>query len=254
MDNKYWFILIAREKLQTPEKKSQSNQPSKKLRSSFDNAFNWKQHCFIGAKPADTRHTNKSNIMKVLALPLRDNLVDCAQERNDDCGKSVLGRLESCDELAAEEAVYYATCMTKCRLTRSRDNSKGKPMDKVLLESFENVCEWLESEGDCDLHTLKELQQKMKDINGKDSYSSVYLKKKLKERYNDHVYFSELSGQADVICFREMANYIIKLKKKKQDETKADIIMAAAKIIKAKIREVTKSNEVYPTTEEIANF
>ena len=107
--------------------------------------------------------------------------------------------------------------------------------------------EWLETEGDCDLHTLKELQQKIKDINGKDSYSSVYLKKKLKERYNDHVYFSELSGQVDVICFREMANYIIKQKKKKQDETKADIIMAAAKIIKAEVRELTKSNEVYPT-------
>ena len=29
--------------------------------------------------------------------------------------------------------------------------------------------------------------------------------------------------------------------------------MAAAKIIKAEIRELTKSNEVYPTTEEIAN-
>ena len=50
-----------------------------------------------------------------------------------------------------------------------------------------------------------------------------------------------------------MANYIIKQKKKKQDETKADIIMAASKIIKAEIRELTKSNEVYPTTEEIAN-
>ena len=44
-----------------------------------------------------------------------------------------------------------------------------------------------------------------------------------------------------------MANYIIKQKKKKQDETKADIIMAAAKIIKAEVRELTKSNEVYPT-------
>ena len=185
--------------------------------------------------------------MKVLALPLRDNLVDCAQERNDDCGKSVLGRLESCNELAAEEAVYYATCMTKFRLTRSSDNSKGKPMDKVFLESFENVCEWLESEGDCDLHTLKELQQKMKDVNGIGSYSSVYPKKNLKERYNDHVYFSELSGYADVICFQEVANYIIKEKKKKQDETKAEIIMAAAKIIKAEVRELTKSNEVYPT-------
>ena len=50
-----------------------------------------------------------------------------------------------------------------------------------------------------------------------------------------------------------MANYIIKQKKKKQDETKADVIMAAGKIIKAATRELTKSNEVSPTTEEIAN-
>ena len=49
-----------------------------------------------------------------------------------------------------------------------------------------------------------------------------------------------------------MANYIIKQKKKKQDETKANIIMAAAKNIKAEIRELTKSNDVYPT-EEIIN-
>ena len=55
------------------------------------------------------------------------------------------------------------------RMTRSSDNSKGKPMDNLLLESFENVCEWLKTKGDYDLHTLKELQQKMKDINGKDS-------------------------------------------------------------------------------------
>ena len=54
-------------------------------------------------------------------------------------------------------------------MTRSSDNSKGKPMDNLLLESFENVCEWLKTKGDYDLHTLKELQQKMKDINGKDS-------------------------------------------------------------------------------------
>ena len=108
-----------------------------------------------------------------MTLPLRDNLVVCANERNGDWAKSVLGRLESCNDLVAEEAVYHATCITKFRLTRSSDNSKGKPMDKVLLESFENVYVWLETEGGCDLRTLKELQQKMKDINGKDSYSRV---------------------------------------------------------------------------------
>ena len=72
-----------------------------------------------------------------MILPLRDTLVVCAKERNDDWGESVLGRLERCNDLVAEEAVYHATFMTKFRLTRSSDNSKGKHMDKVLLESFE---------------------------------------------------------------------------------------------------------------------
>ena len=49
------------------------------------------------------------------------------------------------NDLAAEEAVYHATCMTKFRLTRSSDNSKDKPMEKVLFETFENVCERLEN-------------------------------------------------------------------------------------------------------------
>ena len=114
----------SRRKFTDTRKKSRSNQPSKKLRSSFDNAFNWKQHCFICAKPADTRHTNKSNIIKVMTLPLRDNLVVCANERNGDWAKSVLGRLESCNDLVAEEALYHATCMTKFRWTISSDNRK----------------------------------------------------------------------------------------------------------------------------------
>ena len=113
-------------------------------------------------------------------------------------------------------------------------------MDQTLLESFESVCEWLEMEGDCELHTIKELQDRMKDKSKTEAYSAVYMKKKLKERYNNHVYFAEICGLADVICFKEMANFIIKEKKKKQDETKDDIITAAAKIIKAEIRELTK--------------
>ena len=75
--------FYCRRKFTDTRKKSQSNQPSKKLRSLFDNAFNWEQHCFICGKPADTRHANKSNIIKVMTLPLRDNLVVCSKERND---------------------------------------------------------------------------------------------------------------------------------------------------------------------------
>ena len=53
-------------------------------------------------------------------------------------------------------------------------------MDQALLEGFESVCEWLEKEGDCELHTIKELQGRMKDSSKTEAYSAVYMKKKLK--------------------------------------------------------------------------
>ena len=96
-------------------------------------------------------------------------------------------------------------------------------MDKVLLESFENICEWLETEGDCDLHTLKELQQKMKDFNGKGSYSSVYLKKNLKERYNDHVYFSDYLVMLTLFVSKKWL--IILSNRRKRNKTKQKLTL-----------------------------
>ena len=236
--------------------KSEESEVTKKLRSSIDNVFNWKEHCFLCSQLADFKHAEQGCIVRVMTLPLRGNLIFCARERDDEWGKAVLGRLESCNDLVAEEAIYHLACMTKFRLKRSSTKQRGKPVDKILHESFNSVCEWLEREGDCELHTIAEIQERMRgECKGQyAAYSPRYMKKKLKERYNDHVYFAEIACVSNVVCFKEMANYIIKEKKKKQEETREDIITAAAKIVKAEMRELSKSNSMYPTTEDISNL
>ena len=67
-------------------------------------------------------------------------------------------------------------------------------------------------------------------------YSTKWLKTKLQQKFGDHVFFSEVNGKSNVVCFRNMANTIIndKLCEDKNcnidDETKR-IVTTAAKLI-----------------------
>ena len=72
-------------------------------------------------------------------------------------------------------------------------------------------------------------------------YSNKWLTTKLKEKYKDSLYFAEVNGRSDVVCFSNMVNYIANDKwyeSRKLDKTKEveRIVITAAKIIMAKIR------------------
>ena len=77
---------------------------------------------------------------------------------------------------------------------------------------------------------------------------------KLKDRYKEHIYFTELPGRVNLVCFREMASYFLYQMKKKTQETKKDIVTAAAKIIKAELRELHKPIDTYPTIHDIEDI
>ena len=88
------------------------------------------------------------------------------------------------------------------------------------------------------MYTLKEISEKCLTSECKSIYSEKILKQK------EHVYFTEFSGRADAVCFRDMASYVI-YELKKSEETKEDIIKAAATIIKFELREMNKTTDEY---------
>ena len=70
------------------------------------------------------------------------------------------------------------------------------------------------------------------------------------------MYFPEINGRSDVVCFSNMVNYIVNDKwyeSRKSDKTKEAerIVIAAAKIIMAEIREMNYDNLVYLTHDDI---
>lgn len=85
-----------------------------------------------------------------------------------------------------------------------------------------------------------------------DVYSLKRLKQKLNERYKDHLYYTDLPGRADIVCFKNMTDHILSNFKRKPTQTKDDILNAAAKLVKADIRDLQQSKEWYPSTVDIS--
>ena len=65
--------------------------------------------------------------------------------------------------------------------------------------NLERICQWLEEEGDCELYS------KMEELSGfSECYSMKYLKDKLIEHNEDHIYFADRPGRLNLLCFKDM--------------------------------------------------
>ena len=110
---------------------------------------------------------------------------------------------------------------------------------------FDQTCEWLKNENN--LFTLKDFEDQMKVFaDGEEVFGAKWIKKKLQEKYSD-IFFAEVAGRKNVICFKDMASYIVsdtwyaERKEGINDEAKR-IIKTAAKLVKNNIKESIISN------------
>ena len=187
-----------------------------------------------------------------MTVELKETIMKKVKDRTDDSAISVLSRLENCADLVAEEAIYHVDCYFMFVSQDKQHEHKGRPIHKEKMAKFTKLCEWLERDGDCELHTMKELMEKVKEFAEKDEiYSEKSVRRKLKEKYNNHIFFTDIPGRESVISFKDMVSYVLLEKKKQKEESKESIIIAAAKIIKEELRELRKDNQVYPTFEEL---
>ena len=200
--------------------------------------------------------------MCVLTLPFKENILDICTHKseNDEWMCAVKRHVLSCHDLVAAEARYHKSCYTKFRKVKyepeqDKLNIPGRPADSKRTEYFEAICKWLESEGE--LYSLSEVHQKMIEVAGtEDVFSSKWLKTKLLEKYNDHIFFAEIGGKSNVVCLRKVADYFITDKwysdRKLSSEDEAErIISAAAKLIIGDIRSAEMDCDYYPANELI---
>ena len=180
-------------------------------------------------------------------------LIQFAKERNDDWGQAVLARLETCNDLVAAEAVYHSSCMANFKLDKGESGgTRGRPRNFSMTEAFENICDWLENSAESEVHAIQELYDKMLQDNGGVAYTLKGFREKLKARYKEHVYFVKAAGcKGELVCFKEMTNYILRDLKEQGSDTKENVVRAAAKIVKEEIREMNFTKDHYPSVSEI---
>jgi hypothetical protein len=237
--------------------------------------FNWTSDCFFCDKPAvvDTHNPKRSIIISARTLTLRTNILQMCDKRQDAWGLAVKSRLQLCSDMVAAEAVYHKSChilfcTNRCKpkgALISKQSHGGRSHncghDNVeMSHSFNQLCEWLETYGDAELYTLQELWRRMAEAAGGEDnvYSVKQFKCKLLHRYGEHLFFAEITGRKNVLCFRDMASYIINdkwhaNKQENVEDERQRIVKAAAKLIKAEIRERDYNSTVYPTNEDVKN-
>ena len=193
---------------------------AKKMRSSFL-PFTWKNTCMLCGRSAmpDSRHPERDPVHIVRTLPIRSNLLDHCTKRGDLWAYEVQNRLSGCIDLVAAEAVYHDSCCSRFMLNKEKSSAamptvkpktQGRPQDQGMLQWFEKLCQWLEIEAGADLYTLTELHDKMIEFSGGTQvYTVKRLKQKLQEHYKEFIYFSEIEGRGNVLCFRNMVKYFV---------------------------------------------
>ena len=135
--------------------------------------------------------------------------------------------------------------------------TKRRPKSTEQEDIFNKMCQWVEFEAE--LYTLEELHTKMVELGGRvDVYTKKWTEKKLIEKYKDFIFFTEIDGKSNVVCFKNIASNIINdqwySSKKENKEKEAErIITIAAKLILGHIRSVKYDCGHYPTSADIDN-
>ena len=88
-------VLVHQEcrKTLTDSRKKITRKPYKRLRSSEERPFEWKNYCFLCSEIVELRHLDRSTFNEAMTFTLRERLVARATERNDEWGNLVLKRV-----------------------------------------------------------------------------------------------------------------------------------------------------------------
>ena len=85
----------------------------------------------------------------------------------------------------------------------------GWPVNATCDENFKTVFQRLEKKAE--IYTFGEIHQKMVDLAGskENAYSIKWMKKKLKDRYKEHLSFLAADGKMTKIYFKDMIDYLL---------------------------------------------
>jgi len=215
----------------------------------------------------DRKHPERNDVHEAKSDKLTESMLRTCDDRMDNWGFEVKGRILTCGDLHAADAVYHGRCrrnFTKIVSKRSTSSggvsgtNSGRSANTSAAEVFDVLCCKLESEENGELDTIDEMGKQMECLCGdkSEAYSGKYVKQGLQEKYGENIFFADVCGRKNVLCLKNNAQRLINDKwyaEREDDVTKENqrIVDVAAKLIKASIRECVFTTDEYPLSDTI---
>ena len=268
--------------------------PAGKLTRSHHLAFTWNVDCFFCGAPCekDAKNPGRAVTREVRDETLKETVLHHCDDRDDMQADEVRLRLINCHSLVKKSARYHQKCRDSFMLSVEnnppaalnstfieksinidRDTSgrfssskravssveaKGRPIDNLKQYEFEQLCQWMENE--VEMISLSEAHKKMIELAGNSEvYTRKWLKKSLETKYGEEIFFAEIDGKSNIICFKDLAKRIVtdmwyqEEKKDDFDDECRRIISAAAKLIRSAVKSAQFDCSKYPSEEDIKN-
>ena len=91
---------------------SSSSKVAKVVTRSAINIFNWKENCFICGQLCfkDNKHPERSNVVLVATLPIREKILNVCSQRNDKWAEEVRLRALDCHDFVAGQLQVDQLC------------------------------------------------------------------------------------------------------------------------------------------------
>ena len=87
---------------------------------------------------------------------------------------------------------------------------------------------------------------------GSECYSQKCLIEKLIDHYGNGIYFCEHPGRPNLLCFKDIAAWVLKNFEKNGYQSATDVITAAAKVINSEIRKNPVDKSAYASLEDMS--
>jgi hypothetical protein len=219
--------------------------------------------CFLCGKSA----VQSSDKRSVQTLELQQAVLQECNSRVDEWAVKVQGRLSSCVDLPAVEAIYHANCRIRFKTGLeevSGVTKVGGQIESEKMEAFKKLCEYVDGVAENRLYTLVELHGIMKQFamagHGVEggTYSEKHMLRLLKDRYGDDLTCADESGRKTVLCFKDTTKYIINEEwyRNRKEDLSSDserIVQTAARLIATQIRAMTDNLAEYPSTADMSS-
>ncbi len=247
---------------------SPSNSDTARSRRSL-HTFNFKEDCLFCGKNAilisSKKRSASLDTSKSSTIELKKSLLTICDTRGvgDKWAEAVRSRLETANDLPAEEAIYHKACNSNFRTGKGipsvhdtgepkvKISKVGRPTTDDRHRAFLNITKYL-SDNDDEQITVSDLVSKMNEYlhdSENSAYCNQYLQQKLLEYFGDQIVVTEINGRANVVTFRKTANNILhefhNNQVKDPTSEKKNILDAAAALLKADIKFIETSS-TYP--------